>query len=133
MSVETNPLSPAPLQTKPVETAGANKDYFGKTWGRWFIELRDKVNVINALIVEFADLSGTGFPALDNGTWNIRQLEAGSGIDVTNPDGAAGNPQISLDNPQDGQIYGRQDDNWVVVPSASITYPRILSAASLRP
>lgn len=97
MSVETDPLSPAPLHTKPLEEGGGNKGKYEKTWSRWYIELRTKINVINALIANFAKLTGTGFPALDGDNWNIRQMQAGPGIAIANPDGQAGNPTFSFD------------------------------------
>lgn len=98
MSVETDPLSPAPLNTRPLNQDGGNKEKFEKTWARWFIELRTKINIINAMLVNFANLTGTGFPALDGDSWAIRQMQGGPGVDIANADGSTGNPTFSFNS-----------------------------------
>lgn len=97
MSTEEDPLKPVPQHTKPIDQTTGNKDRFDKPWLRWFIELRTKVNVINALLANFAKLTGIGFPALNGENWNIREMEAGPGINIQNPAGELGNPIFSFD------------------------------------
>jgi hypothetical protein len=44
-----------------------------------------------------AALAGTGFAVRTaSDTWDTRSLVAGSGIDITNPDGVSGDPDISV-------------------------------------
>ncbi len=48
-------------------------------------------------IQKLAALIGAGFAARQsNGDWALRTLQEGTGIDIANPDGDAGNPTISL-------------------------------------
>lgn len=96
MSVEDDPLSPVPQHTKPISEGQGNRGHFEKTWMRWFIELRDKVNVINAIISGLSKITGIGFPAFNGTGWNVRSMQPGPGVDVANPDGSTGNPTFSF-------------------------------------
>lgn len=93
-SNEEKPLNPLPQHDPPLYEVGGVKR-FTVSWMQWLFELRDKVNVINALLINFSNLTGTGFPSLSGGQFNIRTLTAGIGIAIQNGDGAAGNPIIA--------------------------------------
>lgn len=57
------------------------------------------IREIPANIQALAAMGGVGFPArAGDGAWFQRSLEPGTGIDVANGDGAAGNPTISLED-----------------------------------
>lgn len=50
-------------------------------------------------IQKLAALIGAGFAARQsNGDWALRTLQEGTGIDIANPDGDAGNPTIGLED-----------------------------------
>ncbi len=50
-------------------------------------------------IQKLAALIGAGFAARQsNGDWALRSLQEGTGIDIANPDGDAGNPTIGLED-----------------------------------
>ncbi|WP_141057091.1 hypothetical protein [Stenotrophomonas rhizophila] len=56
-------------------------------------------------IQKLAALVGRGFAIRrDDGEWAVRTLQAGDGIDITNPDGEAGDPAISLEDLPDSGI-----------------------------
>lgn len=53
-------------------------------------------------IQKLAALIGAGFAARQsNGDWALRSLQEGTGIDIANPDGDAGNPTIGLEDVAD--------------------------------
>ncbi len=57
------------------------------------------IREIPANIQALAAMGGVGFPTrAGDGAWFQRSLEPGTGIDVANGDGAAGNPTISLED-----------------------------------
>lgn len=94
MSLESAPLNEPPQHDSPIFKDG-RVDRFVNSWGKWFWDVRTKINVINELVVNFSNLSGTGFPALSGSGFNIRTLVAGIGIVINNGDGALGNPTIA--------------------------------------
>lgn len=57
------------------------------------------VREIPANIQKLAALIGKGFAIRrDDGEWALRTLQEGTGIDIANPDGEAGNPTIGLED-----------------------------------
>ncbi|WWW34509.1 hypothetical protein V8017_15995 [Stenotrophomonas rhizophila] len=56
-------------------------------------------------IQKLAALVGRGFAVRrDDGEWALRTLQDGDGIDITNPDGEAGDPEISLEDLPDSGV-----------------------------
>lgn len=100
MSVETDPIPPVPEHTPPLKgdevTRGLDK-FFNQVWTRWFVSLRDKVNVINESLVNLLDVSGNGFLVKNGAVWVTRVI-AGTlnRVSVTNGDGVSGNPTIDV-------------------------------------
>lgn len=94
MSLESAPLNEPPQHDPPIFKDG-RVDRFVNSWGKWFWDVRTKINVINELVVNFSNLSGTGFPALSGSGFNIRTLVAGIGMVITDGDGASGNPTFA--------------------------------------
>jgi len=57
------------------------------------------IREIPANIQKIAALVGKGFAVRrDDGEWALRMLQEGTGIDIANPDGEAGNPVIGLED-----------------------------------
>jgi hypothetical protein len=74
---------------------GSNK--ISPPWLKWFLDLREKVNILNASIVNLANLTGIGFLVKNGSAWLLRTITGTAGnIDVDNGDGVAGNPTINL-------------------------------------
>src|SRR5690554_322403 len=100
MSVKTDPVSPAPDHTPPLEEDAANPSVgkkFNQAWSRWFVSLREKVNVINDVVASLSDLVGGGFIVVDGGEAIPREIRGTAGrIEVTNGDGLAGDPTIDV-------------------------------------
>ena len=104
MADNTKPIPPVPNKADLLEpiTPGQKPEKFsrkmGVVWIRWLIQLRDKINLINASIANLANFSGSGFISSDgNGNFTGRTIEGTTGnIAVTNGDGAAGNPKVNL-------------------------------------
>ena len=60
MSVQSDPLPPVPEHTPPLKEDEISRGmlrFFNQTWTRWFVSVRDKVNVINASVVNLGDVS----------------------------------------------------------------------------
>lgn len=99
MSVETDPVPPVPEHTPPLKEDEHNPQigkYFNHVWTRWFVSLREKINVLNESLVNLGSVSGTGFLVKNGAAWLLRTITGTAGdIVVTDGDGAAGNPVIS--------------------------------------
>lgn len=95
MSVEDEAVPPIPQLEPPIDKNPSANSRFTHNWMRWFIYVRAKINVLNALLVNFSKLVGQGFPSLNEVNWNLRTMSTGPGVDVTNGDGVAGNPTFS--------------------------------------
>ena len=59
-------------------------------WTRWFLTIREKVNIISASLVNLGSAGGTGFMAKDGDNWTPRTIEDTAYTDVTNGDGISG-------------------------------------------
>jgi hypothetical protein len=86
-------VPPEPATTPPIK-AGDGKP-FENNWLVWFRNVRIKVNILNESIVNLAGLVGTGFLVKNGVQWLLRVLTPGTAINISNPDGVAGNPVIS--------------------------------------
>ena len=100
MSVQTDQIPPVPEHTPPLKgdevTRGLDK-FFNQVWTRWFVSLRDKVNVINESLVNLLDVSGTGFLVKNGAQWVTRVITGTlNRVGVTNGDGVSGNPVIDV-------------------------------------
>lgn len=72
---------------------------FSAPWMKWFVDLREKINVINTALVAMSAASGDGIVVVDetSGTAQTRSIVGTAGeINVANGDGLAGNPTISI-------------------------------------
>ncbi len=110
--VKSRPLPPVPTaqvltsRTPVVQKGDSNNPlqalqhiYFNIPWTQWFVELREKVNVITALIAALGTASGDGIVVVSETTGEAftREIEGTAGnIDVANGDGIGGNPTIDL-------------------------------------
>jgi hypothetical protein len=98
MSVEADPIPPLPQHTPPINKAAGALERFETNWMQWFNVLRNKINIINALIVNFSNLTGDGFIVLSNSIdWFTRTLQQGNGIIITDADGTSNDPTIAAD------------------------------------
>lgn len=97
MADNTSAIPPVPSKSDLTESVKDSKK-LSVTWIRWFTQLRDKINVINASIVNLAGFSGTGFLSSDGaGTFTGRTITGDAGeISVVEGDGISGDPAIGL-------------------------------------
>lgn len=97
MADNTKPIPPVPNKSDLLEPGDKNKK-MSATWIRWMIQLRDKINLINATIASLSGFSGSGFISADGaGEVNGRTIQGTTGnISITNGDGVSGNPVVNL-------------------------------------
>ena len=63
-----------------------------------FIDILEHLNYVSGNIRSIDELSTAGMLSIDGtGTANVRTLQAGSGLSVSNATGGAGNPSYSID------------------------------------
>lgn len=123
MSVETDPVPPVPQHTAPIDKRAGAQERFETNWMQWFIQLRNKINIINALIVNFSQITGNGFIVLQNSiNWFTRTLVQGSGISITNADGTGGDPTISHGDTSSVSDLTSNNSGTVVLQDFSITF-----------
>lgn len=104
MADNTKPVPPVPNKADLLEpiSPGQNPEKFSRkmsvVWIRWLIQLRDKINLINASIANLAKFSGTGFVSSDgDGGFVGRTIKGTTGnISVSNGDGVTDDPVIDL-------------------------------------
>lgn len=100
MSVQTDPIPPVPEHTPPLkedEVSRGMMKFFNQTWTRWFVSLRDKVNVINDSLISLLDASGSGFLVKNGSQWVTRIITGTlNRVSVANGDGVSGNPTIDV-------------------------------------
>ena len=78
MSVQSDPIPPVPEHTPPLkedEVSRVNGKFFNQTWTRWFVSLRDKVNVISASLVNLIDVNSDGFLVKNGDVWTTVPVE----------------------------------------------------------
>lgn len=92
MAVQGDPVPNPPQHDPAIEERETGVGRFARSWMQWFLLLREKINVINALLVSLSKVTGTGFLSLSDGTWFTRTHEGPMSVEVLNGDGAAGNP-----------------------------------------
>lgn len=92
MSAETDPVPPVPSTTPMLNdrtgTSDGEKKLIENNWNQWFLSLRTKINILNALMVSISKLTSTGFIAISGGVAATRELLTGPGVDVSNGTGA---------------------------------------------
>ena len=126
MNDQINNIPPVPDHT-PIRSGDKVQDNGSKVapaWSRWFLAVRNKVNAINESLVALAGVTGIGILVQDGGSWNLREIAPGHGIVVDNPDGAAGDPTVSV--APSGVISGSYTNANITVGADG----RITSAAS---
>ena len=70
MADNTKPIPPVPNKNDLLEPiTGTDPKKFSRkmsvVWVRWMIQLRDKINLINATIASLSGFSGSGFISAD--------------------------------------------------------------------
>jgi hypothetical protein len=109
MSVQIDPLPPVPQHTPPLDGPGKDeltrKTPFSVTWMNWFVQLKTKVDTINGILVNLANVAGTGILAKTGTlTWAVRTLTGTANrISVTDGDGVTGNPTVDISATYVGQ------------------------------
>lgn len=83
MSVQDEPVPPVPEHTPPKkedEGTSSPGKYFSHVWTRWFVSLREKVNVLNESLVNLGNVSGgPGYLYKDGPSWQLRTLRGSVG------------------------------------------------------
>lgn len=103
MPDNTNTVPPVPNKADLLEPviAGQKPEKFSRkmsvVWIRWLIQLRNKVNLINAFIANLSNFTGTGFLSVDSDSNINGRTITGTTDDITVAagDGITGNPVIS--------------------------------------
>lgn len=98
MSIETEPVPPLPQHTPPIDKRTGALERFENNWMQWFVAVRNKINVINSLIVAISKLTGSGFVAISGGSAITRTLQGPNSVKITNGDGISGDPVFQLEN-----------------------------------
>ncbi|MDE3021612.1 MAG: hypothetical protein KGI54_07100 [Pseudomonadota bacterium] len=92
-STQSNNLAQSPDKV-PISDKDTGRVNF--IWNQWFTNVQIKLNTITAAIVALSKNATAGFLASDGvGGIYSRTLIEGTGITITNPTGAGGNPVIS--------------------------------------
>lgn len=125
MSVQVDPIPPVPEHTPPLKedevSRGAFK-FFNQTWTRWFVSLRDKVNVINESLVNLGVLAGSGLVTKSGDAWGT--VGTGSLIQGSN---------VILTGALTDRLVGAGD---ITIEStggvASVDYTRITAVGDIR-
>lgn len=123
MSVESDPVPPLPQHTPPINKRAGALERFENNWMQWFTAVRNKINIINALIVNFSKITGNGFIVLQNSAnWFTRTLVQGTGIVITNADGTAGDPIIDHADTSSVSDLNSNNSGTVVLQDFSIAF-----------
>lgn len=95
-TIQTNPLDPV---FSGVPVVYPQTGMVNPTWNKWFVDLREKVNVINTTVA-----------ALSGGTLKpVIKVHAGTNVTVDNTD--IQNPIVSASGGGSGASYGNRVDN----------------------
>lgn len=108
MNVETDPLPPVPRHTPPIadETGKEQKALtFQIPWMQWFVQVREKVNVINTIVTNLSKVITSGIMILAaSGEWVSREIKGTTArISVANGTGISGDPTVDIDAAYAGQ------------------------------
>lgn len=111
MATVTDKVPPVPTLVAPLIDLRGEQDAnlklyrFENAWLQWFQQVKIKIDVINENLYQIGNISGSGFTARDGaGNWHQRVIQGiANQINVTNGDGVAGNPTISISNSYIGQ------------------------------
>jgi len=125
MSVETDPVPPVPEHSPPLredEVQPKDEKLISQPWARWFTSLRAKINVINESLVNLLGITGIGFVVKNGALWAVRTFQAGAGIDITNPTGAAGDPVISHEDTSSVGNLTSDNSGTVVIQDITFTF-----------
>ena len=96
MSEQSNKMPPVPQESDVLDSG---KRKMSHNWTRWLLQVKYKLDVITASIVNLASVSGSGIVSKSGDAWNARTITGSSGdITVTNGDGVSGDPTISSAN-----------------------------------
>lgn len=103
MSAQDSKLPPIPDITPPLKAVVKFKGIdlgqlrFENNWVQWFVQLKTKVDTIDAGLASLAGLTGVGFGVkLADGTWTTRSIiGTPPNVTVVNGDGQAGDPTIN--------------------------------------
>lgn len=110
--VAVQPVPPVPQLAPPLVYLHGNKQgidltklRFDNAWMQWFVQVKIKVDLINASLKNVGQLAGAGFSVKDSsGNWQVRSIQGTTNrISITNGDGQGGNPTINIDPAYAGQ------------------------------
>jgi len=92
-TTQSNNLAQTPDNTPIADIKTGRVNFI---WNQWFTNVQIKLNTITAAIIALSKNATAGFLASDGaGGIFSRTLTPGTGITITNPTGAGGNPVIS--------------------------------------
>lgn len=112
MSVQTDVMPPAPVNIKPIIKEGGNKDRFDTAWQRWFLQVKYKLDTLNATLVNVSQVVGSGLATLnEDGTWTTTSIvgvgSGGTGLnEVTSGNFLRGAGTSPLEERTPSQVRG---------------------------
>lgn len=135
-------IPPVPEHTNPLVGDAANTSggkRMSQVWTRWFLAVREKVNVLNASIVNLAGEVGSGFLSGNGDQWSFRSITGASGrVSVSNGNGVGGNPVVdlvSVGSPGTHQLANVTVDEFgrVTAASSAVTGTDTVATAGAAP
>lgn len=110
MAVQGDPVPNPPQHDPVIEEKESGMGRFSRSWMQWLLLLRSKINVINALLVQFSQLTGQGFLSLFDGNFFTRSFQGPMSVQILNADGSTGDPDFRLKgdelSPPSLAVYG---------------------------
>ena len=139
MSVQSDPVPPVPEHTPPLkedEVSRGMMRFFNQTWTRWFVSLRDKINVINDSLASIAVVTGDGLLNHSGGSWSTvgtGDLIQGTGVTLTGPltDRLVGTASVTISATGGSAggilplVTGEIPINFVYLPDGNIVYLQV--------
>lgn len=125
MSVETDPVPPVPEHSAPLredQFQPIEGKLISQPWARWFTSVREKINVINALLVSLGKLVGSGFIVSTGTSATVRTLQQGPGISISNGSGVADDPTISHADTSSITDFNINNSGGVVIQDLTMTF-----------